>query len=267
MTIMTEWTKYITIVILLGLSGSVYSQSVRWPRPDQPSKQEIYSKASHYILKLSPAGMQFSYRFGSIPNFYTENYYQFEIGQTLHPRELGSGLQALKTSISRGFFKNYTYGKQNSLYTLRASQGRTVYLSDKVLEKNIRLGYTYRYGISAGLIKPYYLQVPKENDGFFNRDFEYIKYTEENREQFLDDEEIFGKAPFRYGFNEIRFAPGIHGQGGMVFDWSKDERSILATEIGLMIDFYFSSIPLMVDQSNKPFFLNLYISLHLGKRK
>lgn len=264
---MSEWKKYIAIMVLLILSETISGQSIRWPRPDQPSKQEIFTKSSQYILKLSPAGMQLSYRFGTIPNFYTENYYQFEIGQIQHPKELSSGLQSIKTSISRGFFKNYTYGKQNSLYTLRASQGKTVYLSDKVLEKNIRLGYTYRYGISAGLIKPYYLQVPKENDGFFNRDFDYIKYTEENREQFLNDEEVFGKAPFRYGLNEIRFTPGIHGQGGMIFDWSKDERSILATEIGLMLDFYFSSIPLMVDQSSKPFFLNLYISLHLGKRK
>src|SRR5690606_645292 len=82
------------------------------------------------------------------------------------PKELNSGLQSLKSSISRGFFKNYTYGKQNSLFTLRASQGQTIYLSDKMSKKNVLVGYTYRYGISAGVIKHYYIQVVKEDEGF-----------------------------------------------------------------------------------------------------
>ncbi len=129
------------------------------------------------------------------------------------------------------------------------------------------VGYTYRYGVSAGVIKPYYIQVVKEDDGLFPREFEYIKYSEEKRTVFLDDEEIFGKAPFRKGLGEMKLTPGIHAQGGMHFDWSKDENVILATEVGLMMDFYFSSIPLMVDQSSKPFFLNLYVSLQFGKRK
>ncbi len=258
---------YITVSLLLMLSPEVYSQAIRWPKPVQPSAQKIYTKSRQLVIKMSPAGMQFGYRLGKIPNFYTDKYYQFEVGQILHPKELNSGLQSLKSSISRGFFKNYIYGKQNSLYTLRASQGKTVYLSDKITKKNILVGYTYRYGVSAGLIKPYYIQIVKEDDGFFTREFEYIKYSDENREAFLNDEDIFGKAPFRKGLGEMRFAPGIHAQGGMHFDWSKDERIILATEVGLMVDFYFSSIPLMVDQSSKPFFLNLYVSLQFGQRK
>ncbi len=258
---------YIAFASMLLWSAQMSGQAIRWPKPVQPSKQKIYTKSSQFMVKLSPAGMQVGYRFGDLPNFYTDKYYQIEVGQIRHPKELNSGLQALKSSISRGFFKNYIYGKQNSLYTLRASQGKTVYLSDKISKKNILVGYTYRYGLSAGLIKPYYLQVLKENDDLYNRDFDYIKYTEENRERFLNDEDVFGKAPFRKGLGEMSFTPGIHAQGGMHFDWSKDERIILATEIGLMFDFYFSSIPLMVDQSSKPFFLNLYVSLQFGKRK
>lgn len=249
------------------MSAETYGQAIRWPKPVQPSKQEIYTNSTQFMVKLSPAGIQLGYRFGELPNFYTDKYYQIEVGQIRHPKELNSGLQALKSSISRGFFKNYIYGKENSLYTLRASQGKTVYLSDKISKKNILVGYTYRYGLSAGVIKPYYIQVVKDGDGPYSREFEYIKYSEENREVFLNDEDVFGKAPFRKGLGEMRFTPGIHAQGGMHFDWSKDERVIMATEIGLMFDFYFSSIPLMVDQSSKPFFLNLYVSLQFGKRK
>lgn len=264
---MKKRVNYILVSLMALLSFQLDGQAIHWPKPVQPSMQKIYTHSRQFSIKLSPAGMQVGYRFGQLPNFYTDKYYQIEIGQIRHPKELNSGLQSLKSSISRGFFKNYTYGKQNSLYTLRASQGQTIYLSDKMSKKNVLVGYTYRYGISAGLIKPYYIQVVKEDEGFFSREFEYIKYSDETREAFLDDEDIFGKAPFRKGLGEMKFAPGIHAQGGMHFDWSKDERIIMATEIGLMFDFYFSSIPLMVDQSSKPFFLNLYVSLQFGKRK
>ncbi len=264
---MQNRTIYLLIPFLLILSTGLSGQAIQWPKPLQPSAQKIYTHSRQFTIKLSPAGLQAGYRFGQIPNYYTDKYYQVEVGQIRHPRELNSGLQSLKSSISRGFFKNYIYGKQNSLYTLRVSQGKTIFLSDKISKKNILVGYTYRYGISAGLIKPYYIQVVRESDNLTSRDFEYIKYSEENREDFLNDEDIFGKAPFRKGLGEMKFAPGIHAQGGMHFDWSKDEHIIMATEIGLMLDFYFSSIPLMVDQSSKPFFLNLYVSLQFGKRK
>lgn len=264
---MQNRSLYIGLLLWMLFAGQGYGQGIRWPSPEQPSKSDLYTHSRQYIVKLSPTGIQLAYRFGSMPNFYTNEYYQFEIGQIRHPREMSGGLQSIKASISNGFFKNYTYGKQNSLYTLRASQGKTVFLSDKIFEKNVLVGYTYRYGVSAGIIKPYYVQVMKESDGFFSRDYENIKYTEDTRDQFLNDEDIYGKSPFKYGLNEMRLVPGIHGQGGMIFDWSRDQSTILATEIGLMADFYFSSIPLMVDHSDKPFFLNLYISLHLGKRK
>lgn len=258
---------YFLLGAILAFASEMEAQAIQWPKPVQPSKQQIYTHSSQVTIKLSPGGMQFGYRFGQIPNYYTDKYYQIEVGQIRHPKEMNSGLQSLKSSISRGFFKNYTYGKQNSLFTLRASQGQTVFLSEKTSKKNVLVGYTYRYGISAGLIKPYYIQVVNETDGISGRNFKDIKYSEETREAFLNDEDIFGRAPFRKGLGEMEFAPGIHAQGGMHFDWSKDDRLILATEIGLMMDFYFTSIPLMVDQSAKPFFLNLYVSLQFGKRK
>ncbi|HLT94443.1 MAG TPA: hypothetical protein VKZ56_07775 [Membranihabitans sp.] len=264
---MKLWLAYGLMGFLLLYADYAEAQTIQWPKPVQPSRQEIYTHSTQVSFKLSPAGMQFGYRFGQLPNFYTEKYYQIEVGQIRHPKEMNSGLQSLKSSISRGFFKNYTYGKQNSLFTMRASQGKTVFLSDKISKKNVLVGYSYRYGISAGLIKPYYIQVVREGDGITSRSFEDIKYTEETREVFLNDEDIFGKAPFRKGLGEMTFTPGIHAQGGMHFDWSKDERLIMATEVGLMMDFYFTSIPLMVDQSSKPFFLNLYVSLQFGKRK
>ncbi|WP_236979565.1 hypothetical protein [Membranihabitans maritimus] len=264
---MDRFLKYLCCLFLLGFSLEATSQAIRWPKPEQPSKQEIFTKTRQVNLKLSPVGFQLGYSFGTIPNFYTNDYFQFEIGQIRHPKELSSGIQALKSSISRGFYKNYSYGKQNSFYTLRASKGKRVYLSEKGPVKSVQVGYTYRYGISAGLLKPYYIQVVEETDGFFGRDFEHIKYTEENREKFLNDEDIFGKSPFRYGLGEMQFTPGIHAQGGLVFDWGQDPRTILSTEVGLMLDFYFSSIPLMVDQSDKPFFLNFYVALQFGRRQ
>ncbi len=109
---------YIILTLLLLLSFQIYGQAVLWHTPVEPSKQKIYTDSRQFMLKFSPGGMQLGYRLGKLPNFYTDKYYQFEIGQIRQAKELNSGLQSLKSSISRGFFKNYIYGKQNSLYTL-----------------------------------------------------------------------------------------------------------------------------------------------------
>src|SRR5690606_10443078 len=150
---------------LLLYADYAEAQTIQWPKPVQPSRQEIYTHSTQVSFKLSPAGMQFGYRFGQLPNFYTEKYYQIEVGQIRHPKEMNSGLHSLKSSISRGYFKNYTYGKQNPLFTMRASQRKTVFLGDKISKKNVLVGYSYRYWISAGLIKPYFIQVLREGDG------------------------------------------------------------------------------------------------------
>lgn len=254
------------VLAMLIVQTEIWAQAIRWPKPVQPSKQEVYTKTRQVNVKLTPIGFQFGYSFGTIPNFYTNDYFHFEIGQIRHPKELSSGIQNLKSSISRGFYKNYSYGKQNSLYTLRASKGKNVYWSDRTTVKSVQIGYTYRYGLSLGLLKPYYIQISEEQTGLLNRELKDIKYSEENREKFLDEQYIFGKSSFSKGLGEMKPIPGVHAQGGILFDWGKDGRTILATEIGLMLDFYFSSVPLMVDQSDKPFFINMYVALQFGRR-
>ncbi|GAA5224818.1 hypothetical protein [Membranihabitans marinus] len=258
--------KILGVFIILAIHVDATAQAIRWPKPVQPSKQEIYTKTRQVNVKFSPVGFQFGYSFGTIPNYYTNDFFQFEVGQIRHPKELSSGIQNLKSSISRGFYKNYSYGKQNSLFTARASKGKRVYWSDKTTVKSVQIGYTYKYGVSLGMLKPYYIQIIEEEQGFYNRELKDIKYSEEIREAFLDEENIFGKSSFSKGLGEMKVMPGVHAQGGLLFDWGQDSKTILATEVGLMMDFYFSSVPLMVDQSSKPFFLNLYVSVQFGRR-
>ena len=47
--------------------------------------------------------------------------------------------------------------------------------------------------------------------------------------------------------------------------------ALKAIEAGIMFDFYFKKVPIMVendviDAENRPFFINLFINLQLGKR-
>src|SRR5690606_41337385 len=104
---MKKRVNYILVSLMALLSFQLDGQAIHWPKPVQPSMQKIYTHSRQFSIKLSPAGMQVGYRFGQLPNFYTDKYYQIEIGQIRHPKELNSGLQSLKSSISRGFFKNY----------------------------------------------------------------------------------------------------------------------------------------------------------------
>jgi hypothetical protein len=55
------------------------------------------------------------------------------------------------------------------------------------------------------------------------------------------------------------------------FDWGAFDEFVKAMEAGVMVDFYFKKVPIMVetangDIENSPLFINLFINIQLGKR-
>ena len=117
------------------------------------------------------------------------------------------------------------------------------------------------------MIKPYYLEIIKGDapDVYIVSE----KYTGDNDDSFLNFGSIYGSSGFTKGFNEITVAPGLHGKFGVHFAWGAFDEFVKAFEAGIMVDAFFKKIPIMVDvpyAENRPFFINLYLSLQLGKR-
>ena len=69
--------------------------------------------------------------------------------------------------------------------------------------------------------------------------------------------------------NEISILPGGHGKVAVHFDWGAFDEYIKAVEAGIAVDVFPKKIPMMVPVEgveNRKYFINLFITLQLGKR-
>jgi hypothetical protein len=65
----------------------------------------------------------------------------------------------------------------------------------------------------------------------------------------------------------LSILPGIYGRAGVHVDWGAFDEYLKAVEAGIMLDIFPKKVPIMVNEENRPFFLNFYISAQLGKRR
>ncbi len=267
---------------LVLLVASATAQGTYRPKMNN-TRGVVYNKEFTVDARLHTNGMAVAANIGKIKSYYKTRYYHFEIGELKHEKEYRYSRDLTSNNFSRAS-GSYVFGKQNSLFALRAGIGTKRYLSEKASRKGLAIGINYEYGATLGFIKPYYLDIyPNDSN---NRPTRKIKYSEEEALNFLDADRIAGYSGFVKGLGEVSLAPGAHAKFGVHFDWGAFDEYVKAIEVGIMADFYIRNIPLMVDDAtlplntnpprtleilpenvrNRPFFLNLYISLQLGKR-
>lgn len=152
----------------------------------------------------------------------------------------------------------FIFGKINNFYALKLGIGKRKMIAGKPESGTISIHWVYEGGLSIGMLKPYYIKVYNENNP--------IKYTDEKRDEFLAQNSIIGAAGFREGLHEIKFVPGLHVKTALHFDFAGNRKTVLAIETGINAEIYSQAIPLMVNQTAKPYFLNIFASFQFGKR-
>jgi hypothetical protein len=161
--------------------------------------------------------------------------------------------------------KSYVYGKLNSVYMLRGSYGMHKLLNRKPYWGGVELRFIYAGGISLGFAKPVYLYIlvpPDDPNQFYEYTIIEEKYNPD--EHFLDN--IYGRASFTKGFDEIKFYPGIHAKVGLDFDYGVYRSKVKSLEIGVMLDVYPWPIPIMAYNDPNYYFLTFYLNFNFGKR-
>ena len=237
----------------------------------EDKKGVVYNREFSVDFKMHTNGFSFGVNIGQLKTFYLTRFFNIELGEIKHQKEFRQSfeLQAPSTRISRPFI----YGKQNNFWVLRGGIGEKRYFSEKAKTKGLAIGVSYEGGPSLGLLKPYYLELirttePGSNDFFIRSE----RFSEANAETFLDVNSIYGSAGFSKGLGEISFMPGLHAKGALHFDWGAFDEFVKAIEAGVMVDFYFQKVPILVDSpilentENHSVFINLFINLQLGKR-
>jgi len=220
--------KVITIcfILLFPLMG-VMAQNTFQPKQVVSNNVGIvYDKEFTFDIRLHTNGLALGVNIGRLKTFYKTRFYQFEIGELRHPKEERESND--NPNFSGRSSRSFFFGKQNSLYVLRGGIGEKRYFSEKAKERGLAIGVSYVIGPSIGLLKPYYLDLLRSRDNTIEVVSE--KFSEENADQFLDVRNIFGSSG------------------------------------------YFKKVPIMVETDeinnaeNRPFFINLYLTLQLGKR-
>lgn len=259
---------FFILIIAAFVSHDLTGQNDLYPE-DDALKGVIYRKELAFDTRLHTNGFAFAVNFGDIITYKRSKYYQLELGYLRDPREQKQtrNIGVLFNSSSNSF----KLGKQNNVFTLRGGVGRKKFISNKARRKGIAIGYSYEMGPSIAILKPYYLQLQYdvEVDGRTRTELRTEKYSPENADKFLDFREIYGSAGFSKGLRELTFIPGAQAKAGLFFSLGAFDEYIKSVEVGLMADVFIKKIPIMVETesiSNKPYFINLYLHLQLGKR-
>ncbi len=202
--------------------------------------------------------------FGRLRTYNKTKTWYANIGELKHVKEQR---QSADPRASRAF-RSFVYGKQNSLFALRAGWGAKRYYSEKAKQKGVAIGISYSIGPTLGLLKPYYLALAYQGEN--NTSFRVLhqKYSETNSAVFLDNTRVLGASPFTRGIGETSFLPGGNASIAYHMDWGAFDEMVKALEIGLMIDVFAKKAPIFVsDEPNKQVFLNFFVNLQFGKRR
>lgn len=233
---------------------------------DYNNKGFLYEREMTIDMRLHTNGFYLGANFAKIKTYYRTRYYHIGIGEIKHPKETRNNRDNFSGTRSS---RSYIFGKANNLYVIRAGIGEKRYFSEKAKQKGVSIGINWELGPSLGLTKPYYIEVYSDTGSPLEIPTTSIKYDEENASRFLDDSRIFGASGFTTGLSEIRPIPGGHAKFGVHFDWGATDEFVKAFEAGIMVDVFAWEVPLLADvefAENRPFFINLYLSLELGKR-
>jgi hypothetical protein len=185
--------------------------------------------------------------------FYHFNLWQLDFNEKKDPREMKS-----TGTDQTGKTNSYIYGKINNFYTLKLGIGTSKMIAGKPDPGAVSIHWVITGGVSAGLLKPYYINI--------NGVGQPVKYTDQTKDVFLDRTLIDGNAGFSQGISEMKIVPGAHLKTGLHFDFAGSRRTLFAAEVGMNAEYYTSPIQIMALEPGVPYFFNLYVSLQIGKR-
>ncbi len=220
----------------------------------------IYQKQISQGIHFNTDGWSIFYEKGKYKTITTTNLWWVELGEHRHPKE-----ERTPTASSvQGFIilSNYVYGKQNNLYDVKLGFGQQKLIGGKGNKNGVAVSAIYGGGITAGFLKPYYLQIQNPS----TQRQEDIKY-DNNDQLFLDPTIILGKGSFSKGFSEMQIVPGGHLKGALRFDYGRYNEVVSALEVGLKATYFSKKMPVMLLNDEKSLFFNAYISVIFGKRK
>lgn len=272
--------KYLYLIFLFILSTSpAFSQKrtieTRSKKEDKIEKRNrinemirneeegvpAYAQQSVFSIKTHHDGYGFFYEKGKTLSAYKTRIYQVEFSEKQHPKEQKQSSTSFTNYGFTLFGRPFIYGKQNIFYQAKAGVGQQIMVAGKGNKNGIAVFATFVGGASFGIVRPYHMEFNTGNGS------SKIKFSEGDRNLFLNSQLIIGGTGFQKGWNQLTFNPGAYAKAGLRFDWARFNQQVSAIEFGFGFDYFTKRVVQMVDVEGKSFFPTGYIGLVFGNRK
>jgi hypothetical protein len=241
--------KKLLIIAVNFLFGAVLLHA----QGDLDEQQKVFFRNERsFGILLNTDGIGVSYRTAKRIDYLNKRILEIDAGTLKHPKEY-----KLSNPYTQG--GNFVFGKLNSTFYLRAGIGHQHELYKKADLGGIAIRYFYSAGPVLAIYKPIYYRVlylVSVND------FE-IREEKFNSSIALP-QDIYSRASFTKGLNEIKVMPGLYAKGGFNFEYSKEDKIIHAVEVGAQINAFPKKIPIMATSDNKAIFFSLFVSYRFG---
>ncbi len=252
----------VTISVLIAVSS--FAQKNKKERREENKrrinaliKQEeegviTFEKSTVFGAKFINDGYGVFFELGRAKSIKKGMLFQLELSERKHPKEE-------KQSNLFNFSTPFIFGKQNFFYPVKLGIQQEILFGNKSNKNGVSITYNYGGGISAGLLRPYYVQLSASGN--------YVKYESPDSTQFLDPSVISGGPGFSKGWSDIKVTPGLYAKTAMRFDYGSYNEIVSALEVGITGEYYTKAIPIILRSEPKKFFLSGYVAIIFGRRR
>jgi hypothetical protein len=212
-----------------------------------------YKKSFLFGAKLISDGYGVFFELGRASSVKKSTLYQLDISER----------KAIKEDKQSNPFVNtvpFIYGKENFVYPVKLGIQQQMLLGNKSNKNGVSVTANYGGGISLALLRPYYVQVQKGNE------YTYVKYNSPDSALFLNGP-IIGGPSLSKGWSGMTVTPGLYAKTALRFDYGSYNEVISAIEVGIVGEYYTKKIPILLQNTERSFFFDAYVSILFGKRK
>lgn len=214
----------------------------------------IYKREQAFGLIIHTTGWGVNYRYGLYNSGFTRITFEGELVGLKHPKEIQSFSSVFNTS------NGYVFGKLNTMFLFRFSVGTQKTFIAKQSVRGIAISTVKNIGLTFAYAKPIYLEViVPENveDPIQVERFDPKKHTQSN---------IVGKGPALRGLFGGEFIPGLFLKTGLNFESAREATGLNAVEVGAEFDLFYKNLPIMANDLNQFWLVNLYVTFSFGSK-
>lgn len=154
----------------------------------------------------------------------------------------------------------YVFGKVNALHFFRVWKGGQKIQTEKLRKDAVRFSRLWRYGFTLGLLKPIYMEI-----GYPDIPYDYIA-TELYDPTVHFSNNIFGRAQWMYGLDELSVVPGAHASYAFDFEYGTERQVTRSLTTGVAVDAFLTKPEIFAAsfEQNSRVFVTLFATFELG---